>query len=370
MKTIVYMLHGMGQGSDDGTAPESGKEWWHADLATLEDIANRFGIPIVPQSNMEAGTVSIVPLTYHDVFDQYRARVAAAATADENERGLLDGPLHEKLKSVPMGWTHWLDVLLLMLTDRLPVVVSSVLHQMVSAEAPYLAAGTPFRRVLVSHSLGTAVATQALRAWPHRSGGPQVQVLDTFFTLANVAPLVLQPTSAYERRMVPGDLAPITRVMVSSAHIYDPIPDLLFWRSFNPLGQPAPVGTPWKDARSTNYFVNTSVRDVRNYASAKQNPFSVHGFSNYMLAPDVAVRLAEAMGDMVMMPDDRRIRDWSDYFLSLPQLKCYGLLKEMKDQLPPAAHPSDVRGNGERSATVTQSLRVARWFATAITRCV
>jgi hypothetical protein len=369
MKTIVYMLHGMGQGSEDGTPPAPGEEWWRTDLATLEDIAQRFNLPTVPLARTDPGTISIVPLTYHEVFDRYRASVAAADSGDEHRRGLLDGKLHEKLKDVPMGWTHWLDVLLLMLTDRLPVVVSTVLDQMVRAEAPYLAAGMPFRRVLVSHSLGTAVATQALRAWPRRRGA-QVQVLDAFFTLANVAPLVLDPNSAYEARMVPGDLAPITRVMISSAHIYDPIPDLLYWRSFNPLGQRAPLGTPWVNARSTNYFVNTSVRDVRNYPSASQNPFSVHGFSNYMLSPDVAVKLAEAMGDMVMIPSDPRIQLWTDYYMSLPQLKCYGLLKDMKEQLKQAAHPSDVHGDGERRATVSQSLRVARWFASAINECV
>ena len=102
MKTIVYMLHGMGQGSEDGTPPAPGEEWWKTDLATLQDIAQRFNLQTVPLADKTAGTISIVPLTYHDVFDRYRASVAAADAGDEHRRGLLDGTLHQKLKDVPM----------------------------------------------------------------------------------------------------------------------------------------------------------------------------------------------------------------------------------------------------------------------------
>jgi hypothetical protein len=359
MKTLVYLVHGMGQGTATGAAPTAGSEWWREPLATIADLGIPYGQTFVAIDDQTPGTASIVPLSYHQFFDTYRK----TALQDQQSafRELVGKQFtNEQVASVAsdgMVWTHWLDVLLVLLTAMRGEITTNLLSQILQAEAPYRVRGaTPIRRILVAHSLGSALATQLLRVW-RTNVGESNQLVSHYFTLANVSSLILPSASVYDQQLIPSVSSPIIGAMTNATHKLDPIPDLLPWRSFSPLKFQSSSRDGWRQARQFNDYLDPLVVDVRGPNVAALSVFDVHGFSNYLRWPEVSFRLFSAIQDRVFSPSGREATLALERYHSLGQLSCISLVEQLRDRIKEPARPEDSPRDGELRALVHQMVR-------------
>jgi hypothetical protein len=236
-----------------------------------------------------------VPLSYYSVFDEFRASSADRATLVKGVTSVLSDADVTRLTSQTFAWKNCLDVLLWWAdTAQTNNRTTALLGKGITA-VNELATGIPgatTRRIIVSHSLGTAVATSTLldlatkQVWRNSTG------FEAWFTLANVAPFLLEDDEVYSPSLLPdGDQSVIHPKMYNAHNECDPIPWLLFWRAFSP-DRAGKTATDWKNARTNEFFQDVETLDVAAPAGLVPDITGVHAFSNYMLAPDIALRLA------------------------------------------------------------------------------
>jgi hypothetical protein len=333
MPTIVYLVHGMGCGTDTGVPRPPGTTWQQGPIAALKWIADTFKLstPIVldpipavaPPGSDKSDAIWIVPITYHGVFDEFRA---GATQREAAVRGiapslLVDGQI-TKLASIPFAWVNCLDVLLwwadtVQTRARATAEILSAITQ-----ADLLARSikkAKVRRILVSHSLGNAATTDAVRhlstnpVWP-ASGG-----FELWCSLANVAPFLIETEDVYSPPMLPGRVGTMIQRMYNVRHEADPIPWLLPWRHWNPKHAPAPWTIEWLQQEPTGNFRLMETQGIFGLAGGDTPEITdVHGFTNYLLSADTSLRLAGAM----------RGEEFSDSALS--QLNISGARSQLK----------------------------------------
>lgn len=334
MPTIIYAVHGIGAGTADGAARPAGSEWYAPVVTAMEYVFNEFGVkkPSVvmpdataaPAGSADPNAVWICPISYHKVFDEYRASANArdnlVATINGLNAALVDAELTE-LKDNEFLWTNCLDVLLwwgdkVQTRDRATTIIDQSITKIdkLARAIP----GANVRRVLVSHSLGTAASTAALRhaagndPW-RNSGG-----IRTWFTLANVAPFVLGQPDVYSTSLVPGAAnSIIASTMYNVRHELDPVPWLIPPRAFDPQRAGA-TEVQWKAAQTNQNFSLLNTARVVAPPNGTPGIGDVHGFANYVLSPEVAFRLASIAGAAGVLDQAGYTTKWR----TLPALQC------------------------------------------------
>src|SRR5262249_3940121 len=139
-----------------------------------------------------------------------------------------------------------------------------------------------------------------------------------WFSHANVAPFVLGLKDVYAPPLAPDKFV---GSMYVARNDCDPVPWLLPWRSFSP-DRAGPFADAWKAAGTA-----TPVKLLDTLgacATPRMTPEigGVHGFSNYLLAPAVASRLAGFMRGQIFTSDEQTTLKTADAFGGLPSLKC------------------------------------------------
>lgn len=310
MPTIVYLVHGMGCGTATGDPRPAGTTWEQGPVAAIKWIASTFNlqtpivlnpIPAAPPSGSEKpDAIWIVPVTYHGVFDEFRAGATQRESAVKGiAPSLLVDAQINKIANVDFAWVNCLDVLLWWADTAQTRKRATAMILKTITEADSLArtiSGTKVRRILVSHSLGNAAATVAVRelgtnaVWP-ASGGFLL-----WSTLANVAPFLIQTEDVYFPPLLPGRVGTMIQRMHNVRHEADPIPWLLPWRRWDPSNAVAPFTADWaQQVSGGENFTFLETQGVLSLAGGKPEITDVHGFTNYLLSSDVSRRLAGAM---------------------------------------------------------------------------
>jgi hypothetical protein len=101
----------------------------------------------------------------------------------------------------------------------------------------------------------------------------------------------------------------------------DPIPWLLFSRAFSP-DRAGKTATDWRNAQTNEFFQDVETCDVAAPAGLVPDITGVHGFSNYLLAPDIAFRLATHVRGAGFTPQELAAIDYGTRWKSLPHLQC------------------------------------------------
>ena len=321
-RTVVFLVHGMGDHQDRP---------WHEEWVTA--LKGHFetldGTALTRRSFEEL--YEFVPITYDGIFrdllDQWRQEGAALDDA-KLELGASLGLfqlLQSGLEAAGGGgffWTHAADVLLYraipFVRERVRVVVAkTIVDALIDRAEP--ASGDLPSWGIIAHSLGTAVAHDALHAlWtaafthpelervaPDKSGGHAKLVA----MIANVS-RVLQhrAVKVYESTVMPG---PITSVVpgrsasesewfrgceyyLSARHRLDP-----FTRP-KPF-QPDPIPWPDQQALSEERFIH--VADQSHIRDA-----NVHAFTHHLADPKVHIPILELLFRVDSVGEDHKKR--------------------------------------------------------------
>jgi hypothetical protein len=237
MYQLLFVIHGMGAGA----RPADDPNWWTGVVDELRALAKPHGHQndLVLKSP-KAGQILVVPITYHQFFDEIRAKW----TAESPDGAFL--PLLEKLAfsdpavltKLPgwvttageFFWTHVLDVLLYRFTNdfRAPIrteVADQIAEAWVKAD---LENGAPTPVHFVAHSLGTSVLHDSIGLLAADPGfSPGTHQISSLVTCANVASVLETNFPAYVSADRPVDAPPagggMTAVFLSFRHELDPI---------------------------------------------------------------------------------------------------------------------------------------------------
>lgn len=306
MPTIVYLVHGMGCGTADGSAQPAGQRWTDSVLEAVNWVAMTYGIkrPAVldpipaqpPAGSDKSDSIWVVPVTYHEVFDEFRRgavnrKAAVNGLAIEN---LVDGYV-TALAGTDFAWVNCLDVLLWW-ADRAEArkrVTASILAQITRADdLAHKVPGATIRRILVSHSLGTATTTWALRHLGTNGVWGAIGGFEYWATLANVAPFLIETRDVYDPPLLPGRTGTIVRRMTNVRHEADPIPWLLPWRHWAPEHAGPAHSADWQLQATIGTLAMHETQGVAAPTGRKPVITDVHGFSNYLMSAAVSRELA------------------------------------------------------------------------------
>jgi len=338
MPTIVYLVHGMGCGTPDGKPQPAGTDWANEATAAFSWLCSTFKLPAPsvvnpsdtkppknPPDMTDADAIWVVPLSYYSVFDEFRASSADRAALVKGITSVLSDADITRLTSQTFAWKNCLDVLLWWADDaQTNNRTTALLGKGITAvnDLAMSIPGATTRRIIVSHSLGTAVATSTLldlatkQVWRNSTG------FEAWFTLANVAPFLLEEDEVYSPSLLPdGNESVIHPKMYNAHNECDPIPWLLFWRAFSP-DRAGKTATDWKNARTNEFFQDVETLDVAAPAGLVPDITGVHAFSNYMLAPDIALRLATHVRGAGFSAQELAAIDYGTRWKALPHLAC------------------------------------------------
>jgi hypothetical protein len=387
MPTIVYLVHGMGCGSANGAPRASSDVWSRPVVAAMQWLASTFRLPAPhvldplpdapPPGSDAPDALWLVPVSYFKVFDEFRASSADRAQLAAAIGGLTDADA-TRLATMDFAWQNCLDVFLWW-ADRAEArnwATTAVLDAIAGADALAMQIpGGATRRVLISHSLGTAVSTYALRhlgrvpAWASRGA------FDAWFTLANVAPFLLEARDVYAPPLVPG--APGALVaghMFNARNEFDPIPWLIPRRVFNPA-LAGVAAAAWTDAASAHRYHLVTTRGLAAPPGETPEITQVHGFANYLMTPGVALPLAGLLRGSAFTNDELAERHWPEAWAQLPALRCTHsprALDELRTAVThfvdDAARPGTAPGDPDHP-WIGRLLRGAELLAAAADRC-
>ena len=345
MPTIVYLVHGMGCGTADGSSAPAGQKWsdvtadavnWIADTFKLSRPAILNPIPTVaPPDSDKPDAVWLVPISYHTCFDEFRAsatdRKKAAQTIAPSF--LVDAQITE-LVSTDFAWVNCLDLLLWWAdTAQTRKRATAIILNAITA-ADKLARTVPgatVRRILISHSLGNAAATFALRNLGSNPAWLALGAFDFWSSLANVAPFLLHESAVYAPPLIPVKLPTLVARMDTVHNEADPIPWLLPWRRWNPADNAALFSTDWKAQLAANHVHVIETQGVAAPPGRMPGITDVHGFSNYMMSPGVAERLAGAIRGAAFSPAELTTLGWPGVWSQLPALTCTNTATALQD---------------------------------------
>lgn len=333
MPTIVYFVHGMGCGTATGS-PDPSSSWtdsikdvtkWMTTTFGLQKTTWVDGIPSSPPS-ADPDAIWFVPVSYHDVFDDFRRDAAGreALKVQATVAQISDAQI-TRLTSAPFLWTNCLDVLLWAMDTAITQrqVMTTVLNTItaVDALARRLKKGT-VRRILVSHSLGTAVATAALHNLGNSPDWIAMGGFDLVVTLANVAPFLFpDDADIYGPPLIPASMRSITQVLLNVRNDADPIPWLLPWRAWN-IPRSGPFAAEWQNSASLSRCKTLATSGVAALESWSPEITQVHGFANYMMAPGTAEFLAGMIRGALFTPAELSALQWPAKWTTLNRLSC------------------------------------------------
>ncbi len=334
MPTLVYFVHGMGCGTASGTVNPA-SSWKDSIKETTTWMTKTFGlnktvwvdgIPATPPS-ADDDAIWFVPITYHNVFDDFRRNaIGQEAQAVQSQIvKTLSGAQVTRLTTIPFLWQNCLDVLLWAMDDVVTQrqVMTQVMNSItaIDALARGLKKGT-VRRILISHSLGTAVATNALHQLASSPDWLAMGGMDLWVTLANVSPFLFPNSDdVYGAPLVPLATSAAVQVMLNVRNDADPIPWLLPWRAWSPPTS-GDAAANWIQAKSLGRFQQRTTTGVAALTGWSPDIAQVHGFANYLLAPGVAEFLAGAMRGTLFTPAELTTLQWPVTWTTLNRLSC------------------------------------------------
>ena len=289
MYQLLYVIHGMGAGAQ----PANASSWWTGLLGGLRKSAKTYAHDgdLVLKAP-KAGQILVVPLTYHDFFDDIRARwtqqtpndlgwlplAEALVQADPQTLAQLPGWVNTAGK---FFWSHVLDVLLYRyvnefrapIRDRVATGIADAWHK------ADLDNGAPTPVHFVAHSLGTSVLHDSICFLAQDPGfSPGTHLISTLITCANVSSILATNFPAYDSADRPVDASPppegMTAAHFSFRHELDPIAAVKAFRG-DLHGWPA---SGYRDA------VTIDVKD-----------WNVHGSTHYLDNPVAHLRLFERL---------------------------------------------------------------------------
>lgn len=290
MYQLLFVIHGMGAGA----RPADDPDWWTGVVESLRATAKTYkhekdlvlGAP-------KHGQVLVVPLTYHQLFDDIRRKWSQETP---NEHGWL--PLLKQLalqdpaavSKLPewvasagsFFWTHLLDVLLYRYVADLTIPIRELVATQI-AEAwnrADLDNGTNTPVHFVSHSLGTAVLHDSISFLGADPGfGPATHMITSMITLANVSWVLENGFPAYDSIDRPITAPPppegMTEAYFSFRHELDPIAEIVRTFRGDHHGWPA-----------SGYRDEVAI-DVKDW--------NVHDFTHYLDNPIAHLRLFERL---------------------------------------------------------------------------
>lgn len=284
MVTRLFVIHGMGVFDDTWSKPVEKQ---------LGDIYKQYdGLSSVPQKTR----FTIHPIRYDDILSDLVKKWQTDATAisklSEGVSAAKADALVGWLKTAGEGfpWTHAADVLLYRcFSDVREAVVVTVANQMLKVINADLKKDQDVRWGVLAHSLGTAVAHDALHALWTTQFGPGVAISPAdvkaafVVMVANVSRALETDADVLTSTVQPGKASNATRGclnFVTARHALDPftIP-----RMFDP--------EEWPDAET--------VQQGR-YRSIRVNHFrdrNIHGLKHYLSHPAVHIPLMRLLTD-------------------------------------------------------------------------
>jgi hypothetical protein len=289
MYQLLFLIHGMGAGA----RPADDPHWWTAVLADLRANAKAYGHATdFVTASPKAGQVLVVPLTYHEHFDDIRTKWTKDAGSEAEFvtllRGLLDtAGANSASVRVPSWaasagdffWTHVLDVILYRyIADfTIPIRESIALQIATAWHQADIDNGEKTTVHVVSHSLGTAVLHDSICLLAKDPGfGPGTHLIRTMITCANVSSILANGFAPYSSLDRPTSAPPapggLTEAYYSFRHELDPIAAVHPFRG-DQNGWPS---SGYKDG------IPIDVKD-----------WNVHGYSHYFDNPIVHFRLFE-----------------------------------------------------------------------------
>ena len=386
MPTIIYLVHGMGCGTATGEPRAPDAAWSIGAVEAMRWIAQTFGLPEPavldplpvdpPPGSDDPAALWLVPISYHAVFDEFRS---ASQDRRQLARSLGDGVLTDgevtRLMQSDFAWVNCVDVLLWWadtIQSRNWATVK-ILDAITAADAlaTRAAPGGSVRRILISHSLGTAATTYALGELAKQAAWRNRGAFDAWFTLANVAPFVLEARRVYDQALVPG--APrslIPGFMFNARNDLDPIPWLLPWRAFSATDA-GPLAHAWQSAEDDGLYSLVETRGVSAPPGLVPAISDVHGFANYLVSPRIATLLAgQARGEAFSDEELAEIGNvpWDE----LPALRCRnpGAVASLRSavEIYSRRGPGSVSNNKDR-ALVDRLLEGVELLAAARDQC-
>ncbi len=327
MPTLVYLVHGMGCGAVAGAAPWSAdvkqamlclqKSFGLAELEWMDPLPDK-----VPKGSEKKTWV--IPVSYYEAFDQFRTGAADRETALKDVAGgaLSDARIAD-LASQPFLWHNCLDVLLWWAdtAQARKQATAAINGAITKADALARKVSGKTRRIVVAHSLGTAATTYALR-FLGGSGPWQVTGgIDHFMTLANVAPFLISENDVYSPPLLPGGQPLLVQSFANVRQELDPIPWLLPWRC-HATAHAGAWASGWASAEGYGLVGLLESTGVAAPPNGKPEITHVHGFSNYLLAREVAPVLAGLIRGSNFTAAEQATIDWPAQWAKLPQLAC------------------------------------------------
>ena len=303
MVTRLFVVHGMGVFDETWVKPvEKQLAEIYGQYETLSSVAlkSRF---------------TIHPIRYDDILSDLVEKWQADATAISKLSAGLSAAKVEALvgwlKTAGEGfqWTHAADVLLYRcFSDVREAVVVTVANQMFKVINADLAKSQEARWGVLAHSLGTAVAHDALHAlWTTQFDGVGISPADVkaafVMMVANVSRVLETDADVLTSTVQPGKASNPNRGclnFVTARHALDPftIP-----RMFDP--------EEWPDAET--------VQQER-YRSIRVNHFrdrNIHGLNHYLSHPAVHIPLMRLLADQksaVSASEEKRaLKEFTDF---------------------------------------------------------
>ena len=290
MYQLLFLIHGMGAGA----RPAGDPDWWPSVLDGIRRSAKPFKHDAkFVTSAPKAGQVLVVPLTYHQLFDQVRAQWAQQSPSEVGWLPLLqqlafgDPVAVAKLPGWAQGagsffWTHVLDVLLYRYVAEFTIPIRELIAEQI-AEAwnrADLDNGTNTPVHFLAHSLGTAVLHDSIAFMGQDPAfGPGTHMISTVVTCANVSAVLengFPPYDSIDRPIfAPPPPNGMTAMHYSFRHELDPIAEVVKTFRGDNHGWP------------TNGYRDEVAIDVKDW--------NVHGYSHYLDNPVVHLRLFERL---------------------------------------------------------------------------
>jgi hypothetical protein len=289
MYQLLFLIHGMGTGA----RPAADPNWWPEVISGLRKSAKAFGHDAdLVLSSPKPRDIFVVPLTYHQFFDDIRAKWAVKSPTTAGWLPLLEALVFsdpEPAANFPgwvtaageFFWTHVLDVLLYRYVPEFTVPIrDEVATQIADAwHKADLDNGANTEVHFVAHSLGTAVLHDAIATLAQDPAfSPGTHRISSLVTCANVSSVLENGLLAYGSADRPIDADPppegMTAEYFSFRHELDPIAAVKTFRG--DLNEWPPIG--YRDE------VAIDVKD-----------WNVHGYSHYLDNPIVHLRLFERL---------------------------------------------------------------------------
>jgi hypothetical protein len=324
---LVFLCHGMGQYPAGWSAPVRAK---------LNAVARRYDV-FAGAPPLDA-QLRVVEVSFDAAFDQYVDRVGADLAAltgflkASNVRlARLTGWLQSATPSeTAFFWTHAVDVVLYRYVPQIrnPVRVA-VMEQIVSAINDAAAGGELVEVSVLSHSLGTAVATGALHLLATTPfNGSDAFMLGRELTVRNVFAV------SNVSRVLQDDIDPYTSVVRHASAAPGPTyctRYFTFRHALDPFCRVRPFSPPasWGGDYRPPDPVLRHLHD-----------FNVHGFEHYLDHPAVHIPIINALFGAPVVTAKERVEALASY----PPVAgpCLPQLVGLRNTLEGFADPGDV----------------------------